>query len=70
MGCASVHVENFFDRKVDFSPDELPVTTKGDTSRHGFGMRSMRQTAQRYGGTFSVRAADGTFCLDVMLPLA
>ena len=70
MGCASIHVENFFDGQVDFADGELPQTTKGDTSRHGFGMRSMHQTAQRYGGTFSAQAKDGTFCLDVMLPLA
>ena len=70
MGCASIHVENFFDGEVDFSAGELPQTTKGDASRHGFGMRSMQQTARRYGGTFSAQAKDGTFCLDIMLPLA
>ena len=69
MGCASVHVENFFVGKRFFSPDGLPLTTKEDRTSHGFGTRSMRQIAERYDGTFSVQATDEVFSLDVMIPL-
>ena len=70
MGCACVHVENFFDGARSFSADGLPETTKADRASHGFGTRSMRQIAERYDGTFSARAEGGVFKLDVMIPLA
>ncbi|WP_321973965.1 ATP-binding protein [Paratractidigestivibacter sp.] len=69
MGCASVHVENFFDGEVREGPDKLPLTSKKDQVNHGFGTRSMQAVAQRYGGTFSAVADAGTFRLDLMLPL-
>ena len=69
MGCASIHVENFFDGERRLSEDGLPLTTKKDRLNHGFGTRSMQAVAQRYNGTFSAVADAGTFRLDVMLPL-
>ena len=68
MGCASVHVENYCDAAPAFV-DGMPQTSKADRASHGFGVRSMRQTAERYGGTFSASADDGTFRLDIMIPL-
>ena len=68
MGVVSVSVENYFDPSVrpHFS-EGLPLTTKQDRSNHGFGMRSMRAIAERYGGTLVARAEDETFRLNVML---
>lgn len=68
MGCASVHVENYCGAAPAFV-DGMPQTSKADRASHGFGVRSMRQTAERYGGTFSASADDGTFRLDIMIPL-
>ena len=68
MGAASIHVENYFAGELRFSTDGLPATTKADRTAHGFGVRSMRQIAERYGGTFSADAADGVFRLDVIIP--
>ena len=70
MGCASVHVENYCAAAPALGPDGLPATTKDDQANHGFGVRSMRGIAEKYGGTFSVKAGDGTFAVDVMIPLA
>ena len=68
MGCASIHVENYCGAAPTFI-DGLPQTSKKDHVAHGFGVRSMRQTAERYGGTFSASADGGTFRLDIMIPL-
>lgn len=68
MGCASIHIENYCGDTPTFV-DGLPQTSKKDHSVHGIGVRSMRQTAERYGGTFSASADDGTFRLDIMIPL-
>lgn len=69
MGCASVHVENFYEGARHFSADGMPQTTKGDEANHGFGTRSMRQIAERYGGSFAAAAEDGTYRVDALIPL-
>ena len=40
--------------------DDLPVTSKGDSANHGFGVRSMQLTVERYGGTLATLATLGT----------
>jgi len=48
--------------------DDLPVTTKGDRRLHGFGLRSVRDTSERYGGSLTVRVEDGWFSVRILLP--
>ena len=47
----------------------LPVTTKADREYHGYGLKSMRYTAQKYGGTMTVQAKDEWFQLTLLFPL-
>ena len=47
----------------------LPVTTKSNSSEHGYGMRSIQSVVQRYDGEFKVSIADYVFTLDVILPI-
>ena len=61
----SLHVENPCFEKPQFA-DGLPLTTKGDTDYHGFGMRSMRYVAEKYGGVLTAAWEDGIFSLDVL----
>ncbi len=67
MGMASLHVENYFEGTVEFE-DGLPKSTKGDDMNHGFGVRSMERTAERYGGTMVASVRDDLFLLDVAIP--
>lgn len=48
--------------------DGLPATTKADKRYHGFGLKSIRRTAARYGGTLTVDATGGWFTLTVLIP--
>ena len=48
----------------------LPKTSKGDTRYHGFGTRSIQDTAKKYGGRALFSAEDGWFELKVVLPSA
>lgn len=68
-GMARIHVENTFEGRVEFAGDGLPRSSKGDDANHGFGSRSMRAVAERYGGTLSVRAEGGVYQLNVVVPL-
>ena len=47
----------------------LPVTTKKDKGYHGFGLRSIRHTVQKYDGYINVSADKGTFLLKMIIPL-
>lgn len=49
--------------------DGLPMTTKADREYHGYGLKSMRYTAQKYGGTMTVQAKDEWFQLTLLFPL-
>ena len=64
----TVHVENPCLTAPDFSGG-LPLTTKVDTDYHGFGMRSMRYVAEKYGGVLTTRWEDGVFLLDALFIL-
>lgn len=47
----------------------LPGTTKKDKNLHGYGLKSIQATAEKYGGSLTVRAENGWFELRVLIPL-
>lgn len=49
--------------------DGLPVTTKGDTAYHGYGIKSVRHAAEKYGGTMAIRDEDEWFEIRLVIPL-
>lgn len=64
-----IHTENPFASSRALGEDGLPKTTKGDTDRHGFGMRSMRALAEKHGGTLACAVQGNIFHLNILLPL-
>ena len=44
----------------------LPATSKGDSSRHGFGTKSIQYIAAQHGGTMDIRVADNMFFLTIV----
>lgn len=62
-----IHLENQCSRIPEFQ-DGLPVTDKADKAAHGFGVRSIRYLVEKYQGEVLMRAADGRFCLDILMP--
>lgn len=69
-GLVAIHVENYYEGPDRAGDAALPHTTKENKSYHGFGLRSIQMTAEKYGGEMSVHAKDHLFCLDVILPAA
>lgn len=47
----------------------LPKTTKSDTGYHGFGLKSIRHTAESYEGFVSIDTQDDMFSLSLVIPL-
>lgn len=61
-----IHIWNYYTGTLDFA-DGLPVT-RGDRSIHGFGMKSIGLIVDRLGGVLNVKAENGVFNLDILLP--
>lgn len=67
-GMVVVHIENPYQGELSLAGG-LPQTTKADRRYHGFGMKSMKMVAERYGGCLSLRAEGGIFSLNILLPI-
>ncbi len=59
-GCAVASISNRYDGPP-LREGALPRSTKSDNGWHGYGIRSMRFIAEKYGGDLSVSADDGFF---------
>lgn len=60
--------ENYYGGDLKFK-DGLPVSTKGDDRFHGFGVKSIRYSAQRYGGNIAITTEEQWFRLKILIPL-
>jgi len=67
-GFLIIKVENYFEGEIDLRGG-LPATTKDDTENHGYGLKSIRHVANKYGGTLSVSASENWFKLNLLIPL-
>lgn len=44
-------------------------TTKPDKSRHGYGIKNVKNIVRKYGGEYSIQVRDGMFCFSIIVPL-
>lgn len=61
-----ITAENFCDAKLLFK-DGLPETTKDDKTMHGYGVKSIRYIAEKYGGSAVMAVRGDRFVCDLML---
>ena len=66
-GMLLIRVENSYAEALEFD-GELPKTTKEDNGYHGFGLKSIRMVAERYGGVMRIQAGE-QFVLTVLIPM-
>jgi len=66
-GFCIIQVSNAMEGELAFE-DGLPRSTKPKDGYHGFGLKSIRSIALRYGGFLSVRAENGRFTLKMLIP--
>lgn len=62
-----IRFENYCECSLHFS-EGLPVTTKQDRDFHGYGLKSIRYVAKKYGGTVTARMEKQWFVLQLLLP--
>ncbi len=63
-----IRIQNYCETPIVFDGD-TPATTKADKQLHGYGLRSVRQSCEKYGGHLSLEQADGWFTVTVLIPL-
>jgi sensor histidine kinase regulating citrate/malate metabolism len=64
-----IRVENYFESPLDMTNGEIQ-TTKKDKDYHGYGVKSIRYTAEQYGGSVSITAEDNWFYLRILIPIS
>ena len=67
-GFLRIRMENTCGEKLRFE-DGLPLTTKDDARYHGFGMKSMLRTVEKYGGSLVAGQEDNWFSLKILIPI-
>lgn len=63
-----IQIQNYYESKLEFEGG-LPLTTKEDKGEHGYGMKSIRYTAEKYNGTITVGAENQIFTLQILIPV-
>lgn len=66
---AVIQAENYYSGSIRME-NGLPHTTKSDESSHGFGMRSVKSIAEKYGGSISIDTDGQIFLLSILLPIS
>lgn len=63
-----IRIGNYYEQPPQIDDGEYR-TTKNDRDYHGFGIKSIRYTAESYGGSVSIDTSDNWFTLKVLLPI-
>ena len=63
-----IRFENYYEGDIRFERG-LPVTSKKETSLHGYGLKSLRYTVHKYKGEVQIDARDNWFSLRILIPM-
>lgn len=66
-GLITMNINNSYSGKITLK-DGLPVTTKGDSFYHGFGMKSIKMIVAKYGGKMNISLDRSVFSLSIIIP--
>lgn len=63
-----IRVENYFESPIRKIEDEFK-TTKKDSHYHGYGIKSIRYTVEKYGGSVGISTEEHWFSLRILIPI-
>lgn len=63
-----IRIQNYCDHPIDFAGG-TPVTTKEDKQLHGYGLKSVRLSAEKYNGHLNLAQENGWFTVTLLIPL-
>jgi signal transduction histidine kinase len=61
--------ENYFEGELEDMADGIPATTKKDPDYHGFGLKSIRYSVRKYGGSLTIKQKANWFELTILIPI-
>lgn len=64
----SVHIENYCEQAIHFE-NGLPVSTKGDSRFHGFGLKSVEYIVRKYDGNTRIYQENSIYSVDIIFPM-
>ena len=62
-----IRVENYYESPLQMAEGDF-LTTKKEKDFHGYGIKSIKYTADRYGGAVDIKAEDHWFDLKILIP--
>ena len=65
----TINIRNSYEGKINFDDDGLPITTKEDSSYHGYGVKSIYLIVDKYNGNVSFKEKNNMFSLNILIPL-
>lgn len=68
-GFLRIRVENCYEGELRLEAG-MPASTKQDKRYHGFGLKSIRDTTAKYGGSMTISSKDGWFELRILFPVS
>jgi hypothetical protein len=63
-----IQTKNYFNGTIDLV-DGLPRTSKEDKTYHGYGTRSIKHIAEKYGGSMNIQTDGEVFILQITIPI-
>lgn len=63
-----IQIQNYYEKQLRFE-DGVPVTTKQNKKEHGYGIKSIWYTVEKYNGTITVKAENQIFTLQMLIPI-
>lgn len=63
-----IRIENYCQERV-LNGENLPKSRKQDSPFHGYGLKSIRRAAEKYGGSMSLSQDEEWFVLTVLIPV-
>lgn len=59
---------NYYDHEIIFQND-IPQTTKSNTHNHGYGIKSIKKSVEKYNGNLSITSENKWFIVSILIPL-
>ena len=63
-----IRIENYCENDLQIGKDSLPITSKQHPKEHGYGMKSMKQSVEKYGGSMAYCLKENWFELTILIP--
>lgn len=67
-GFLRIRVENYYEGELVYK-NGLPQSTKGDKDYHGYGLKSVQSTVEKYSGSLTIQDQNGWFELRILIPV-